>query len=65
MPDLPKPTVSADVAPSPDGSSTGATVSVSRDGKSRSWVGSGKTTNEAVRDVVEKMLGDRRTGEFM
>lgn len=65
MADLPKPLVTADVSPSPDGSSQGASVKVERDGKSRSYVGEGKTINEAVKGVIEKMLGDPRTGEFM
>lgn len=62
---LPKPDVTVDVSPAPDGSTTGATVTVQRDGKSRAWIGEGKNTNEAVKGAVEKMLGDSRTGEFM
>lgn len=65
MTTLPKPDVSAEVAPSPDGTKTGATVTVTRDGKSRSWVGEGNTASEAVKGMVEKMLDDRKTGEFM
>lgn len=65
MADLPKPTVTADVGPSPDGSKQGATVWVARDGKARAWTGEGSTTTEAVVDVVKKMLDDPRTGEFM
>jgi hypothetical protein len=72
MADLPRPDISVDVGKSPDGSKEGVTVTASRpstshDGKadSRSWVGEGATTREAVKNVVEKIIGDRRTGEFL
>lgn len=40
-------------------------IVVSRDNKAKSFHGAGSTQVEAVSDAVEKMLGDRATGEWL
>lgn len=61
--DLPKPTV--DVAERDGYGYKGIDVTVSRDGKSRTWSGTSSTTQGAVRDAVEKMLDDHHTAEYV
>jgi hypothetical protein len=68
--EIPRPEVTVDVAPSPDGSTVGATIGVSRsDGKggieSRTYLGGGSNVNEAVKQGVERLLNDRKVGEFL
>ena len=40
-------------------------VILSRDNKARSYTGAGASPAEAVKDVVEKVLGDHRNAEFI
>lgn len=60
---LPKSDVTASA--SKEGTTVVVRASASRDGKSRAWQGSGKDAGEAVKGLVENILNDPITGEFM
>lgn len=59
-PVLPRPDVAVSTSPS-----SGVDVVISRDGKAKSYKGDGATREAIVKDVVEKILGDRHTGEWL
>ena len=40
-------------------------VTIARDGKSQSYVSEKPTSTERVKEVVEKLLGDGRTAEWL
>ena len=67
--DLPQPNVDVTIADatSPDGQTSGKQVDVvlSRDGKARSYSSGGSGAAEAVKGVVEKILGDHHTAEYV
>lgn len=48
-----------------DGGRKGYAVTATRDGKNRTWSGEGGTSTGAIKEVIEKMLGDHQTGEFV
>lgn len=43
----------------------GYAVTATRGGKSRTWSGEGGNSTDAIKNVVDKMLGDHQTGEFV
>jgi hypothetical protein len=61
---LPTTEVRINVVENDDGA-VGISVTASRNGKERTWSGEGKSGAEATQRVVEKMLQDPRTGEFL
>lgn len=67
--DLPRPKI--DVTQSttnnsePTVNSTHVNVVISRDGKGKSYHGTGTNTVEVVKDVVEQILNDPYTGEWI
>lgn len=66
-PPLPDPTVTVDEARSRDMNAPQGSVDVviDRGGKCKSFRGEGSTTTEIVKDVVEKILKEPYTGEFI
>lgn len=65
MPDsLPRPTVTAESTQ--EGTATRIDVTVTREaGKERTYVGVGSTPAGAAREVVEKLLNDPHSAEFV
>jgi hypothetical protein len=63
MATLPKPDVT--VAEASDSGTHSIAITARRDGKDRTWSGSAPTSAGAVRDAVDKMLADPRTGEYL
>jgi hypothetical protein len=59
-PVLPRPDVSVSTSPE-----SGVDVVISRDGKAKSYKGDGATREAIIKDVVEKIIGDRHTGEWL
>jgi hypothetical protein len=58
------------VLPRPDvnvttNQSGGTDVVISRGGKAKSYQSEAPTRNEAVKELVEKIIGDRHTGEWL
>lgn len=64
MTDLPRPDISVTNKPI-DSTSHGVDVVISRDNKAHSYSGKGSDVNGAVKDVVEKILGDHRSAEYI
>lgn len=44
---------------------TSIAITARRDGKDRTWSGEASTTQGAVKEAVEKMLKDPRSGEYI
>lgn len=68
MADLPQPTVDVTTGTMTTEGGTEiqhVEVKLGRDGKERSYAGVGSSTPGAVKDVVEKILGDHRNAEFI
>lgn len=63
MTDLPKPIVTSES--SADAGVQKINVTVTRDGKARSWSGAGTSVAGAARDLVEKMIEDHHTAEYV
>lgn len=65
--DLPQPNVTVDVSNPPGSTATQVDVRVTRDGTgaSRAFQGLGSTPQGAVKDVIEKILGDPGTAEYV
>ena len=63
MTTLPQPHVSAES--STENGVERITVKVSRDGKERSWSGASTTTAGAARELVENILSDHHTAEYV
>jgi hypothetical protein len=61
--DLPRPDVT--VGTSESGSTKRVEVTISRDGKARGYQGEAATHGEATRRVVEKILADPHTAEWL
>ncbi len=61
-PPLPRPDVAVTTRETPVGSE--ADITVSRDGMSKTYSGRG-TPNGAVKEAVEKLLGDGHTAEWL
>jgi hypothetical protein len=59
-PPLPRPDVNVTT-----NQSGGTDVVISRDGKAKSYQSEAPTRNEAVKELVEKIIGDRHTGEWL
>jgi hypothetical protein len=57
---LPRPDVSVSTSPE-----SGVDVVISRDGKAKSYKGDGAIREQVIKDVVEKIIGDRHTGEWL
>jgi hypothetical protein len=64
MTTLPDSEVQVDIVETEKGG-TGIAITASRGGKSRTWSGENTTVKEAVKGAIEKMLKDRRVGEFI
>ncbi len=64
MATLPQPEITVAETDGDTGSKRYA-VTATRDGKSRTWSGEGVTATGAIKEVVDKMLGDHHTGEFV
>jgi hypothetical protein len=64
MATLPKSEVSVSEAQG-DGSHSFAITARREAGKDRTWTGSASTPSGAVKEAVEKMLSDPRTGEYL
>ncbi len=62
-PDLPRPDVT--VTEHHTGDSYSLDVVISRDGKPRSYTGTGSSSHGATKDAVEKLLGDPYTAEWL
>lgn len=64
---LPPPDVTVDVSNPPGSTATQVDVRVTRDGTgaSRAFQGLGSTPQGAVKDVIEKILGDPGTAEYL
>jgi hypothetical protein len=66
LPDLPRPTVSADVKTEVEaGKPFTADVTITRDNKAKSYTGGGSSASGAVKDVVEKILNDPYSAEWL
>lgn len=67
MPDLPRPKVEVTRAQERDSSAEAGSMDVviSRDGKAKSYRSVGGDVKDVVRDVVEKVIGDAKTGEWL
>jgi len=63
---LPRPEVSVSEVPRREGGANHEiAVTINRDGKGATHSGSGSITSEAVKQVVEKILSDPKTAEWL
>jgi hypothetical protein len=62
---LGRPVVNVDVSTDHQTGSTTTDVRVVRDGKERKYTGIGSSPAGSTREVVEKILGDSRTAEWL
>jgi hypothetical protein len=65
MATLPQPDITVTDSADDKSSAREFAVTASRDGKSRTWTGTGPDAAGAVKGVVEKMLGDPQTAEYV
>ena len=65
MATLPRPDVTVGSTVCPDTGTHDAAITVSRDGRQRTWSGAGASHNAATAEAVKKMLDDPITAEYV